>query len=142
MRSASMHLDFDLNLALEQSSNNPVYYAQYAHARLSSILEQASDIIIDKEGKNLSKTSETSLLKHLIDFPSLVQECALERTPYKVTNYIHRLAELVHAFYTECRVIDRDNIAVTQSRLALCLSAKIVLRNALRLIGVSAPEHM
>lgn len=142
MRSASMHLDFDLNLALEQSSNNPVYYAQYAHARLSSILEQASDITIDVEGKNLTKSSETALLKHLIDFPSLVLECASERTPYKITNYIHRLAELVHAFYTECRVIDRDNIEVTQSRLALCLAAKIVLKNALHLVGVSAPEHM
>ena len=142
MRSASMHLDFDLNLALEQSSNNPVYYAQYAHARLTSLLDTGSDIKLDKEGKNLTKQSEISLLKHLIDFPSLVQDCAKERTPYKVTNYIHRLAELVHGFYTECRVIDRDNIEVTQSRLALCLAAKIVLKNALHLVGVSAPNHM
>ena len=142
MRSASMHLDFDLNLALEQSSNNPVYYAQYAHARLTSLLDAGSDIELDKEGKNLTKQSEISLLKHLIDFPSLVQDCAKERTPYKVTNYIHRLAELVHGFYTECRVIDRDNIEVTQSRLALCLAAKIVLKNALHLVGVSAPNHM
>ncbi len=142
MRSASMHLDFDLNLALEQSSNNPVYYAQYAHARLTSLLDTGSDIELDKEGKNLTKQSEISLLKHLIDFPSLVQDCAKERTPYKVTNYIHRLAELVHGFYTECRVIDRDNIEVTQSRLALCLAAKIVLKNALHLVGVSAPNHM
>lgn len=142
MRSASMHLDFDLNLALEQSSNNPVYYAQYAHARLCSLLEQASDIEIDKQGKHLTKASETALLKHLIEFPTLVQECALERTPYKITNYVHRLAELVHAFYTECRVIDRDNLEVTQSRLALCLSAKTVLKNALHLVGVSAPNRM
>lgn len=142
MRSASMHLDFDLNLALEQSSNNPVYYAQYAHARLCSVLEQGKDIGLDLEGKHLNKESEISLLKHLIDFNNVVEDSAKERTPYKITNYIHKLAELVHAFYTECRVIDRDNINVTQSRLALCKAASIVLKNALTLVGVNAPTHM
>ena len=142
MRSASMHLDFDLKLALEQSSNNPVYYAQYAHARLCSVIEQASDIELDLDAKHLSKQSELSLLKHLIDFSSVVEESAKERTPYKITNYIHRCAELVHAFYTECRVIDRDNIDITQSRLALCKAASIVLKNALTLVGVTAPTHM
>lgn len=142
MRSASMHLDFDLNLALEQSSNNPVYYAQYAHARLCSVLEQASDIELDIEGKHLVKESEIALLKHLIDFGNVVSDSAKERTPYKITNYIHKLAELVHAFYTECRVINRDDLEVTQSRLALCKAASIVLKNALTLVGVDAPTHM
>ena len=142
MRSASMHLDFDLQLALEQSSNNPVYYAQYAHARLCSVLEQASDIELDLEAKNLATQSELSLLKHLIDFSNVVEESAKERTPYKITNYIHRTAELIHAFYTECRVIDRDNLEITQSRLALCKAASIVLKNALTLVGVTAPTHM
>ena len=137
-----MHLDFDLNLALEQSSNNPVYYAQYAHARLCSVLEQASDIELDIEGKHLVKESEIALLKHLIDFGNVVSDSAKERTPYKITNYIHKLAELVHAFYTECRVINRDDLEVTQSRLALCKAASIVLKNALTLVGVTAPTHM
>ena len=89
-----------------------------------------------------SKDSELNLLKHLINFPSEVEGAALDRAPYKITNYIHKLAELIHAFYTECRVIDRDNLDVTSSRLALCKSAKIVLKNALRLVGVNAPERM
>ena len=142
MRSASMHLDFDLGLALEQSSSNPVYYAQYAHARLNSILEQGKDIELDIEAKETSKESELNLLKHLINFPGEVESAASERAPYKITNYIHKLAELVHAFYTECRVINRDDINVTASRLALCKSAKTVLKNALNLIGVNAPDHM
>lgn len=142
MRSASMHLDFDINLALEQSSNNPIYYAHYAHARLCSILDQASDIGIDIEASQATTNSETALLKFMIDFPSEVSKAANEKAPYLITNYIHRLAELVHAFYTECRVIDRNNLEVTKSRLALCKAAQIILRNALNLIGVSAPRHM
>ena len=142
MRSASMHLDFDLGLALEQSSSNPVYYAQYAHARLCSILEQAKDIELDIEAKHASMKSEIDLLKHLINFSNEVKNAANEKAPYKITNYIHKLAELIHAFYTECRVIDRDNLEVTASRLALCKSAQIVLKNALHLIGVEAPTHM
>ena len=142
MRAASAHLDFDMNLALEQSSNNPVYYAQYAHARLCSILEQGKDIGVDLEASRLEKPSEMSLLKHLANFPNVVNDAAKERAPYKITNYIHDLAGLIHEFYTECRVIDRDNIDVSSSRLALCKASKQVMKNALDLIGVSAPEHM
>ena len=142
MRAASGHLDFDMSLAVEQSSSNPVYYAQYAHARLCSILEQASDISLDIDAKELSKESEKALLKHLASFPNVVLDASKERAPYKITNYIHELAELIHSFYTECRVIDRDNINVSASRLALCKASEIVLKNALNLIGVSAPERM
>lgn len=142
MRAASAHLDFDMNLALEQSSNNPVYYAQYAHARLCSILEQGKDIGVDLEASRLEKPSEMSLLKHLANFPNVVNDAAKERAPYKITNYIHDLAGLIHEFYTECRVIDRDNIDVSSSRLALCKASKQVMKNALDLIGVSTPEHM
>ena len=142
MRAASAHLDFDMNLALEQSSNNPVYYAQYAHARLCSILEQGQDIGIDLSASKLEKPSEMALLKHLANFPNVVNDAAKERAPYKITNYIHDLAGLIHEFYTECRVIDRNNIDVSSSRLALCKASKQVMRNALDLIGVSAPEHM
>ena len=142
MRAASGHLDFDMSLAVEQSSSNPVYYAQYAHARLCSILEQAKDIKLDLEASKLEKESEKALLKHLASFSNVVNDAAKERAPYKITNYIHELAELVHSFYTECRVIDRDNLDVSASRLALCKASQITLKNALRLIGVSAPERM
>ena len=142
MRAASAHLDFDMNLAIEQSSNNPVYYAQYAHARLCSILEQGKDIPLDNKASLLEKPSEMSLLKHLANFPNVVNDAAKERAPYKITNYIHDLAGLIHEFYTECRVIDRDNKALSSSRLALCKASEQVMKNALNLIGVSAPEHM
>ena len=142
MRAPSSHLDFDMDLAKEQSSSNPVYYAQYAHARLCSILEQGKDIAIDKDAKFLAKPSEMALLKHLASFPNVILDATKERAPYKITNYIHDLAEFVHGFYTECRVIDRDNIDLSSSRLALCLASKIVMKNALDLIGVSAPKHM
>ena len=72
----------------------------------------------------------------------MVNDSAKERAPYKITNYIHELASLIHEFYTECRVIDRDNVATSSSRLALCKASEIVMKNALNLIGVSAPEHM
>ena len=142
MRAQSGHLDFDMNLAKEQSSNNPVYYAQYAHARLSSILADGEDIGIDISGAKLEKNSELNLLKHLASFPTVVLDAAEGRAPYKITNYIHELAELVHAFYAECRVINRDDKEVSSSRLALCKASKQVMKNALTLIGVSAPTHM
>lgn len=142
MRASTGHLDFDMDLAVEQSANNPVYYAQYAHARLSSILEQGKDIALDLSAEKLEKESETALLKQLFQFQSIVQDAARERAPYKITNYIHDLAEDIHHFYTECRVIDLENPAVSGSRLALCLASKQVLKNALKLVGVSAPQKM
>ena len=142
MRAPSGHLDFDMDLAKEQSSNNPVFYAQYAHARLVSVLEQGSDIPLDLSGSRLEKSSELNILKHLAAFPGVVLDAADDRAPFKITNYIRELAELVHAFYSECRVIDRDNLEVSASRLALCQASKQVIKNALSLIGVSAPNHM
>ena len=142
MRAPSSHLDFDMNLAMEQSSNNPVYYAQYAHARLCSILNQGKDIPMDIDAKECKMPSELELMKHLASFPNVIKDAAKEKAPYKITNYIHDLAELVHGFYTECHVIDRNNVATSSSRLALCLASKQVMKNALDLIGVSAPEHM
>ena len=142
MRAASTHLDFDMDLAKEQSANNPVYYAQYAHARLCSILAQGADISIDESAKLLGQPSELALIKGLADFPNIVNDAAKEKAPYKIANYIHAIAELVHAFYNECRVIDRDNLEISGSRLALVKASKIVVKNALTLLGVSAPIHM
>lgn len=141
-RAASAHLDFDLDLASEQSSSNPVYYAQYAHARLVAVLNSASDIEIDVDGKELKEASEMALLKLLGDYQKTIEDAAQTRAPYKMTAYIQKLASLVHGFYTECRILNRDDIKVTSSRLALAKAAEIVLKNALNLIGVNAPDKM
>ena len=142
MRAPSSHLDFDMNLALEQSSNNPVFYAQYAHARLCSILEGGKDYKIDETGKLLTAKSETAILKFIANFPNVVVDAANERAPYRITNYIHELAELIHVFYNECRVLDEKNPELTSCRLGLCKACQQVIKNALGLIAVSAPIHM
>lgn len=141
-RAASSHLDFDLNLALEQSSSNPVYYAQYAHARLSKVLELAKDIEIDENAAKLGQKQEMDLLKTLIEFPKTIENAAKNRGPHIITTYIQDLASKIHAFYTECRVIDREHLDVTASRLALAKASRIVMKNALNVIGVSAPDAM
>ena len=141
-RAASSHLDFDLNLASEQSSNNPVYYAQYAHARIAKVLESAKDIKIDEEAPLLKEKKEMDLLKLLIEFPRLIESSATKRAPYLIATYIQELAAAIHGFYTECRVIDRDHLDVTSSRLALAKASQIVMKNALNVIGVSAPNKM
>lgn len=143
-RAASSHLDFDLNLALEQSSSNPVYYAQYAYARLSKVLELANKkgIEVPNEAPLLKEKSEAELLKCLIEFPRLVEVAALKREPYMMASYIQDLAGLIHSFYTECKMIDMDNLELTKSRLALAKASRTVMKNALNLVGVNAPEKM
>lgn len=141
-RAASSHLDFDLNLASEQSSNNPVYYAQYAHARISKVFELAKDIKLDLDAPLLKENKETDLLKLLIEFPKLIESSASKRAPYMVANYIQSLATAIHGFYSECRIIDRDNLELTASRLALIKASQIVMKNALSVLGVSAPDKM
>ena len=141
-RAASSHLDFDLDLALEQSSSNPVYYAQYAHARLCSVLESAKDIKIDENAPLLKEASESELLKKTMEFPHIVENAASKRAPHMLATYIQELAASIHSFYTNCRLIDRDNLELTASRLALAKAAKIVMKNALSVLGVNAPNKM
>ena len=141
-RAASSHLDFDLNLALEQSSSNPVYYAQYAHARLCSVLESAQDIKIDESASNLKEESESELIKKLQEFPHIIEISANKRAPHMVATWIQELAADIHSFYTNCKMIDRANLEVTASRLALAKAAKIVMKNALGVLGVNAPNKM
>lgn len=141
-RAASSHLDFDLNLALEQSSSNPVYYAQYAHARLCSVLESAKDIKIDESAANLKEESESELLKKMVEFPHIIEVAAVKRAPHMLATYIQELASDIHSFYTNCKMIDRDNLEVTSSRLALAKAAKVVMKNALGVLGVDAPNKM
>lgn len=141
-RSSDAHLDFDMNLATSKSKDNPVYYAQYASARCASVLDMGKDIAIDPSAKGLANEKEGDILKHLSVFPSIINSAATARAPYKVAGYIHDLAKLIHEYYAANRIIDRDNIELTSSRLALMKACQIVLKNALALLGVSAPEKM
>jgi arginyl-tRNA synthetase len=146
MRSADTHLDFDLDLAVSQSNDNPVFYAQYAHARISSILRQGQEQNISFEGVKdyslIASEKEIDLLKKLGEFPQVIAEAADKRMPHRITNYIYELASTFHSFYNADKVLDLDQLDRTKARLALVKSVQITLKNALALIGVSAPEKM
>ncbi|EDL64028.1 arginine--tRNA ligase [Bacillus sp. SG-1] len=146
MRSADTHMDFDLDLAVSQSNENPVYYAQYAHARICSILRQAAEQGINfEEGTDYSllKAEKTiELLKKLGDFPGVVADAAAKRTPHRVANYINELASTFHSFYNAEKVLDMENMELTKARLSLIKAVRLTMKNALKLIGVSAPEKM
>ncbi|OIK12536.1 arginine--tRNA ligase [Bacillus sp. MUM 13] len=146
MRSADTHMDFDLDLAVSQSNDNPVYYAQYAHARISSILRQGEEqsIQYDKTAdfSLLSSEKEVELLKKLGEFPQAIAEAAEKRMPHRMTNYIFDLASVFHSFYNADKVLDPENMDRSKARLSLVKSVQITLKNALALIGVSAPEKM
>ncbi|PLS03895.1 arginine--tRNA ligase [Neobacillus cucumis] len=146
MRSSDTHMDFDLDLAVSESNENPVYYAQYAHARISSILrtggEQGINVDTDADFSLIGSEKEIDLLKKIGEFPSAVGEAAIKRVPHRITNYILELASAFHSFYNADKVLDSENPERTKARLALVKSVQITLKNALALIGVSAPEKM
>lgn len=146
MRSADTHLDFDLDLAVSQSNENPVYYAQYAHARISSILRQGEEqgMTVDNSAdfSLISSEKEMEVLKKLGEFPQAVGEAAQKRLPHRITNYIFDLASTFHSFYNAEKVLDTDHPERTKARLALIKAVQTTLKNALALIGVSAPEKM
>ena len=146
MRSADTHLDFDLDLAVSQSNENPVYYAQYAHARICSILRQAEEqnltATADADFSHIQSEKEIDVLKKLGEFPEVVGEAALKRIPHRITNYIYELASTFHSFYNAEKVLDLEQVEKTTARLSLIKSVQITLKNALDLIGVSAPEKM
>lgn len=145
MRSADTHLDFDLDLAVSQSNENPVYYAQYAHARISSILRQGEEQGISAEAADYSLISaekEIDVLKKIGEFPQAVGEAAQKRMPHRITNYIYELASSFHSFYNAEKVLDAENPERTKARLALIKAVQTTLKNSLKLIGVSAPEKM
>ncbi|MEK4128584.1 arginine--tRNA ligase [Solibacillus sp. FSL W8-0474] len=139
------HMDFDLDLAVSQSNENPVYYAQYAHARISSILRAASEQGFEASLENLNllvAEKEEDVLKKVGAFPQIVADAAKHRTPHRIANYIQDLAAAFHSFYNAEKVLNQDNKELTQARLALITAVKTTLANALKLIGVSAPEKM
>lgn len=146
MRSSDTHMDFDLDLAVSQSNENPVYYAQYAHARICSILrsgeEQGYAVDTKADFSLVASEKEIELLKMLGEFPQAVGEAALKRVPHRITNYIFELASTFHSFYNAEKVLDSEQPERTKARLALVKAVQISLRNALALIGVSAPERM
>lgn len=144
----SSHIDFDINVAREKSNQNPVYYVQYAHARIASILRKAREdnAVFEKSGDesvySLTHPKELSLMRELDLFPELIVDVAKSYEVHKLPHYAIRLADKFHSFYNECKVIDETDPARTQARLRLVSAVKIVLGETLRLIGVSAPDKM
>ncbi|MGI5837982.1 MAG: arginine--tRNA ligase [Chloroflexota bacterium] len=141
-RSADAMMDFDLDLAKQQSSENPVYYVQYAHARIASILRYATDIdFSDGDVSLLTSQPEQELIKKMLLLPELVETAAANLEPHHLPHYSQDIAAVFHSFYKQCRVVSEDE-ALTKARLKLVSAAKIVLGNTLALMGVAAPEQM
>jgi arginyl-tRNA synthetase len=143
-RSADSQMDFDIELAKSQSSENPVYYVQYAHARIASILRTAAEKGIAIEAADallLKEDAELDLIRVLARLPEVVDEVARTLEPHHLPYYAQELATAFHVFYKQCRVLN-DNREVTQARLALVRAAKVVLKRTLGLMGVAAPEQM
>jgi arginyl-tRNA synthetase len=145
-RSHETTVDLDLELARSQSSENPVYYVQYAHARIASILRKA-----EEEGGSVEpavgeraplEESEKVLVKRLLEFPEEVRAAAARRAPHRICAYSTAVAADFHAFYRDCQVVGAEGEGVEASRLALCLTAKRTIAAALGLLGISAPERM
>jgi arginyl-tRNA synthetase len=148
MRRCEQHLDFDLDLAKSQSSDNPVYYVQYAHARVCSVLQQAAEKGIDIElspGKEnlelLTEPHEQALLVSLAKYPEVVESSAMNEEPHQLTHYVRELANDFHTYYNAHKFLI-DDAALRDARMKLILATRQVLRNGLNLLGVSAPEKM
>ncbi len=145
MRKLDTPMDFDLDLAKKQTDENPVFYVQYAHARVCNILafaaEQGVQVGAAYDAGLLKKPEELSLLKQLSEFPEVVTKAAQALEPHRLTIYLHELASAFHSFYHHHRVVTEDR-ALTQTRLHLVEAVRIVLGNALRLLHVAAPEKM
>lgn len=150
MRGANTHLDFDIELAKEHSDKNPVYYLQYAHARICGILRNAEDNFpgldfrseADFNSSLIGTEEELGLLKILAKFPEEVTSSAASYEPHKIITYLNIVAERFHKFYHNNRVLDAENRELSIARLKICLAAKQVLKNGFDIIGISAPERM
>jgi arginyl-tRNA synthetase len=148
-RSHETTVDLDLELARSQSSENPVYYVQYAHARIASLLRKAGAAAEEAAGGLDPETtaaaiepSERALIKRLLEFPEEVREAAARRAPHRICAYSTAVAADFHAFYRDCQVVGAEGEGVERSRLALCLCTKRTISAALGLLGISAPERM
>ncbi|HEU4462810.1 MAG TPA: arginine--tRNA ligase [Solirubrobacterales bacterium] len=143
-RSHETTVDLDLELARSQSSENPVYYVQYAHARIASILRKAGEGAEPAvaTGRPPLEESEKVLVKRLLEFPEEVRTAAARRAPHRICAYSTAVAADFHAFYRDCQVVGAEGEGVEASRLALCLATKRTIAAALGLLGISAPERM
>ncbi len=145
MRSMNSHLNFDLDLAKDHSDQNPVFYLQYAHARICNIIKHGESLghefTRDFDPTLLDHDAEISLLNTLHQFPELMEQVLETLEPQTIANYLQDLAAAFHKFYTLCKVIT-DDVPLTQARLALISAVRIVLANGLRILGISAPERM
>jgi len=148
MRSNDQHLDFDLELAKSRSNDNPVYYIQYAHARVASVKRQMQERGLAHDAarglaalKLLIEPQELQLIKRVSAFPEIVQQCAVQRAPHSLVHYLRDLANDFHTYYSAHQFLIED-AALRDARVALALAAQIVIRNGLRLLGVSAPDTM
>ncbi|MCE0454264.1 arginine--tRNA ligase [Staphylococcus sp. HMSC62B09] len=145
MRSPDSHFDFDLELAKEKSQDNPIYYAQYAHARICSILKQAKEqgveVTADADFSTITNEKAIDLLKKVAEFEPTIESAAESRAPHRLTNYIQDLASAFHKFYNAEKVLT-DDAEKTKAHIALVDAVRITLHNALALVGVSAPESM
>jgi arginyl-tRNA synthetase len=148
MRKCEQHLDFDLDLARSQSNDNPVYYVQYAHARICSVFRQARekgmDAALSAGAANLQRLTEEheqSLLKSLARYPEVLLAAALNEEPHQLTHFLRELANELHTYYNAHQFLV-DDAALRDARLKLISATRQVLENGLGLIGVSAPEKM
>jgi arginyl-tRNA synthetase len=146
-RSADSQMELDLTLAVQQSSENPVYYVQYGHARIASIFRYAQEQGVSLEGGDVSlltHPTEQALIRQMIRLPAIVALCAETLNSHHLTHYAQKLASAFHSFYKECRVVSHDpgHDELGKARLKLVLAAKTALANTLHLMGVSAPESM
>ncbi|MEP7370741.1 MAG: DALR anticodon-binding domain-containing protein, partial [Nitrosospira sp.] len=143
-RKSDQHLDFDLDLAKSQSNDNPVYYVQYAHARICSVLEQwgeDGEMLVAADMTPLGSPAELSLLQKLIDYPETVEAAAKELSPHLIAFYLRELAGEFHSYYNATRFLVPE-VPLRFARLGLIAAIRQVLVNGLELLGVSAPEKM
>ncbi|MDD4340585.1 MAG: DALR anticodon-binding domain-containing protein, partial [Syntrophales bacterium] len=147
MRRSDSHLDFDLEVAKRQSNDNPVYYVQYAHARICGILKTAAEkgVAVPAYGQaaleRLTLPEEAALIKTLIRLPEVIEGAARNLEPHRLTFYLNELAGLFHSYYNKNKVVSEDG-DLTGARLFLVRAVQTVLANVLGLLGVSAPERM
>jgi arginyl-tRNA synthetase len=148
MRSNDQHLDFDLELAKSRSNDNPVYYIQYAHARVASVMRQLAErglafapASASAQLAALREPQEMELIKRLTQYPEVVANCAAQRAPHTLVHYLRDLANDFHTNYSAHQLIVADE-ALRNARLTLALAAQTVIRNGLKLLGVSAPDTM
>jgi len=143
-RSADSQMDFDLDLAKEQSDENPVYYVQYAYARICSILRYAENLDGGGDVSLLKHPSELALIRQMLRLPEFVRTAAEGLAPHYLAYYAQELASAFHSFYRDCRVVSSDpaDLEISKARLKLVEACRLVLRQVLELMGISAPEVM